>query len=289
MLPEFIQRRMGTVVSGFNFYGSNLLSFRDQEIDLHMVFAILTITTGIEIQAWPTMAKHLRNNVFHQHSLVDIQPVKEDCAIKFVIRVFLILESVSHKQPCVCHITLLRGIVSAQSKPDMRVCCIETGIYHHCLIQPYKGILIGSKAGLFSERGRPVFLFLFGKLSRNAIEHDKHLVLIALCKLCDILPVKIQDSAFGNIGCLEVFAVPVSNNGLRHTAYEDVLAEIIHDLSVKSCPKRFLCFKGTKKQVWKSEIRTKKQVDAVASIPVGISRMWLSLLSCFYITVGPFS
>ncbi|MCI8800583.1 MAG: hypothetical protein HFH88_12350 [Lachnospiraceae bacterium] len=43
-------------------------------------------------------------------------------------------------------------------------------------------------------------------------------------------------------------AVPVSNNGLRHTAYEDVLAEIVHDLSVKSCPKRFLCFKAMPNQ-----------------------------------------
>ena len=152
---------MGTVVAGFDFYGGNLLSFRDQEINLQVVFPFLAIGTGIEIQSWPLVAKHLRDNVLHQHSLVDIQLIKEDCTIQFVVSVFLILEGVGHEQSCVCHIALLRGVVGAQRKSDMRVCCIETGIDNHCFMQPHKGILKGSKASLLTKRGKLIFLFLF--------------------------------------------------------------------------------------------------------------------------------
>ena len=43
------------------------------------------------------MAKHLCNNVFHQHSFVDIQFIEENRTIKFIVCVFFILESVRYK------------------------------------------------------------------------------------------------------------------------------------------------------------------------------------------------
>ena len=43
------------------------------------------------------MAKHLCNNVFHQHSFVDIKFIEENCTIKFIVCVFFILESVRYK------------------------------------------------------------------------------------------------------------------------------------------------------------------------------------------------
>ena len=50
MLTEFIQGGVRAVTAGFDFDGGCLSPFGDQEIDLHMVFAIPIIGSGIEIQ-----------------------------------------------------------------------------------------------------------------------------------------------------------------------------------------------------------------------------------------------
>lgn len=55
--------------------------------------------------------------------------------------------------------------------------------------------------------------------------------------------IQLQNPAFGNIGCLEVLAIHVSKNGLRHPPNQNVLAKVIHDLPVKCCAKGLLCFK----------------------------------------------
>ena len=91
MFSEFIQRGMGTVVSGFDFYRRYFFPFGNQKIDLHMVFPVPTVGTGIEIQARPAVAEHLCDNVFHQHPLIDIQLIKKDRTIKLVFCVFLVL------------------------------------------------------------------------------------------------------------------------------------------------------------------------------------------------------
>ena len=51
VFTEFIQRRMGTVIAGFHFYGGNFLSLGNLEIYFHVVFPVPTIGAGIEIQA----------------------------------------------------------------------------------------------------------------------------------------------------------------------------------------------------------------------------------------------
>ena len=55
--------------------------------------------------------------------------------------------------------------------------------------------------------------------------------------------IQLQNPAFGNIGCLEVLAIHVSKNGLRHPPNQNVLTKVIHDLPVKCCAKGLLCFK----------------------------------------------
>ena len=50
MLTEFIQGGVRAVTAGFDLDGGYLSPFGDQKIDLHVVFAIPIIGSGIEIQ-----------------------------------------------------------------------------------------------------------------------------------------------------------------------------------------------------------------------------------------------
>ena len=88
---------MGAIIAGFNLYWSNLFPFGNEKVDFHVVFPVLAVGTGIKVQARTAMAKHLCNNVFHQHSFVDIQFIEENRTIKFIVCVFFILESVRYK------------------------------------------------------------------------------------------------------------------------------------------------------------------------------------------------
>ena len=53
--------------------GSDFLAFCNQEINLHMIFPVIGITARIEIELVTVGSKHLHNDVFHDHSLVNIQ------------------------------------------------------------------------------------------------------------------------------------------------------------------------------------------------------------------------
>ena len=68
---------------------------------------------------------------------------------------------------------------------------IKTGIDNHCFIEPNKRILISFEPCLLIKRRKLVFLFLFGKLTRNTVKYCKHFIFVSFGEFCYIISVKL--------------------------------------------------------------------------------------------------
>ena len=110
----------------------------------------------------PTAPEHLCHHVLQNHALVYIQFVKEDGFIQLVVCIALVHERLCHQQSRVRHVAFLCGVVGAEGKPYIGVGGVEAGVDHHRLVQPDKGILIGTKTRIFAQRTQAIFLFFFG-------------------------------------------------------------------------------------------------------------------------------
>ena len=150
----------------------------------------------------------------------------------------------SHQQPGICHVALLRSVIRAKSQPYIGVRRIEAGVDYHSFIQPDERIFIGAETGIFADRGKSIFLFFFGELTENSVEDSKNLIFVSLCELRNIVPIQSQDAPLGFVGSLEVFPVQIGKDRLWHPAYQKVLAEVVHHFSVERRAKRFSCFKA---------------------------------------------
>ena len=153
---------MAAVAAGLHFDGGYFFALGNQEIDLHMVFPMLLIAAGVEVELVSAASEHLRHHVFQNHTLIYVQLVKKDGFIQLVVRIALVHECLCHQQPRVRHIAFLRGVVGTEGKPYIGVGGVEAGINYHRFVQPDKGILIGTETCIFTQRTQPIFLFLFG-------------------------------------------------------------------------------------------------------------------------------
>jgi hypothetical protein len=62
---------MKPIVAGFNLNRSNFSLVSYQKVNFHVVFTIACIATGIEIKLMPISPKHLGDDVFQNHALID--------------------------------------------------------------------------------------------------------------------------------------------------------------------------------------------------------------------------
>ena len=119
---------MGAIVGAFDFDRRDLFSFREQKIDLHMIFAVFAVAAGIEIELVTVSPEHLRHDVFHEHPLVDIEFIKEDRFIQFAARRKAVQKRLRHEKPGVGKIAFLRRLILAQREPCARIGRVETGV-----------------------------------------------------------------------------------------------------------------------------------------------------------------
>ena len=162
LCAEFVQRCVAAVVAGLYFDGGYFFALGNQEIDLHVVFPMLLITARVEVELMPTAPEHLCHHVLQNHALVYIQLVKEDGFIQLVVCIALVHECLCHQKSRVRHVAFLCGVVGTEGKPYIGVGGIEAGVDHHRLVQPDKGILIGTETRIFAQRTQAIFLFFFG-------------------------------------------------------------------------------------------------------------------------------
>ena len=242
--PELIQGRMGAVIPGLHLDGGDLLPLCDKKVDLHMIFSMQIVAAGVEVKPVPIAPEHMGHDVFHDHALVDVQPVKKDRPVQLVVGEGGIHKGQGHQQTGIRHVALLGGVVRAEGQPHAGVGGVEAGVDHHGLIEPQKGILIGSETGDFVDGREGVLLILLGKLAGDAIEHGKDLFLIASGKLGNVVPVKAEDTPFGLIGGGKVFPVPVGQHRLRQPTHKDILPEVIHHLKVQGEHLNMLLLRG---------------------------------------------
>ena len=88
---------------------------------------------------------------------------KHGKVIKFrVDRIYKPNECLCHQKSRVRHVAFLCGVVGTEGKPYIGVGGIEAGVDHHRLVQPDKGILIGTETRIFAQRTQAIFLFFFG-------------------------------------------------------------------------------------------------------------------------------
>ena len=62
-----------------------------------MIFTILGIRARIKIQTFSMQAQHLCDSILYDHSLIDIEFIKKDGTLKFIIRIVFIFKSMGHK------------------------------------------------------------------------------------------------------------------------------------------------------------------------------------------------
>lgn len=98
---------MLTVICGFYFHGGDLFIFRDQKIDLHMVFPVRGIAARIIVELMSAASQHLRYDILHKHAFVDIELIEQYRPIKLVFRKGSVHKSVRDKQAGIGHIAFL--------------------------------------------------------------------------------------------------------------------------------------------------------------------------------------
>ena len=170
-------------------YGGYLFVFRDEEVNLHVIFPVVGIAVGIKIERPALTPQHLGDDIFHNHTLVYAQLIEEYCAVQLVFGIRHIHKRERNQKPRVAHITFERTLLRTQRKPYLGVGAVIAVIGYHCLVQPDKGILISAEPRRLIQRGNLEPLFLFRQLRRDVIENGEHPVLVPLCKLCHILAV----------------------------------------------------------------------------------------------------
>ena len=65
LCAEFVQRCVAAVVAGLYFDGGYFFALGNQEIDLHVVFPMLLIAAGVEVELMPTAPEHLCHHVLY--------------------------------------------------------------------------------------------------------------------------------------------------------------------------------------------------------------------------------
>ena len=88
-LDTFFDGCKRIVCAAFHLYGGNVMSgsdnlLLDKEIYLHAVLRLFLVVVDIEKQFTSSGLKHLSNNIFHQHPLVDFQLVKHEFLVDFI-------------------------------------------------------------------------------------------------------------------------------------------------------------------------------------------------------------
>ena len=72
-----------------------------------MIFAIYAVAAGIKVEFVPVAAQHLRHDIFHDHTFIDIKPVKENRLVQFIVGESSVHKSMRDKQAGICHVTFL--------------------------------------------------------------------------------------------------------------------------------------------------------------------------------------
>ena len=238
---EFLQRRIGIALAGFHFYRGHIVSvggpsLRDEKIDLHPLPAVISRRVGIKIEFVAGRSQHLRDDVLEDHPFIDIQFAQQQLLIDILRDEPVLIEGQTDQQSGIPHIELQSVPVPVQADAHIGRRRIVADIADHRIFQPQKGAFVISKPAPASEGCQGELLFVLGELFGYLVKEGAHFSLVASCMFGDILPIELQDVSLHQVRLFEALRLQVGVDRLGHPAYDDVLSEEGHRLSVERLP-----------------------------------------------------
>ena len=106
-------------------------TFRQQEIYFHSVIGIHAIRIAMKEKISPRTPEHLRNDVLHEHPLVELDFPRQNLPHCSVRTKCTVAEGEAHKQPSVCHVAFHRSVVGVHGKSNIGISHIPGKVDGH--------------------------------------------------------------------------------------------------------------------------------------------------------------
>ena len=151
------------------------LRFRNKEIDLHPLFPVVWIGTRVEVQFAPGCDESLRDDVLHEHPLVDGQIARHKPLVDGLGRKFVLIEGMAHEKSRIRHVAFERRMVCAQRQPKIRLGRVVAEIAYHGVLEPERGLLVFSHPRIDVYVRKIVGLLVPRQLRGDGVPHAFHL------------------------------------------------------------------------------------------------------------------
>ena len=170
----------------------------------------------------------LRDNVFHQHTFVDLQLVSKDRSVELVFQIRPIRESKRNQKSGIRETTLEHGIGHGKIIGPIDILERTNPVGEHRGIKPMDRLFILSPTRVRCGMRNHVPFVTACQFRRNVRKERLQVVAVFLTLLAHSILPEQQDPLLFRIRCAIVLAVDKGLHDLRHTAHQHVLSKRPH-------------------------------------------------------------